>query len=181
MSELRVHPFVDAGNGRCATCGKTQPFPGYPGASDWVHDTENAQMSSYHFDPHDWRHKLPKGVKFYDFGGGIYQAPMTKPDGTYLTASLIALAQDPAPYVRGGGRANLLPGPSLKIIAFAIPHLMIVGKNSDWGWIVDKMVERWNKGIEPTTHGGAIPIEDLFVEDSPSGPRPAEQSGPDAS
>lgn len=125
-------------------------------------------MSSYHFDPHDWRLKLPKGVKFYDFGGGIYQVPMTNADGSYLTASLVALAQS-------------APGPSFKIIAFAIPHQMIVGKNSDWGWIVDKMIERWNKGVEPTTHGGKIPIEDLFVEDTPSIPKPAESSGPDAS
>lgn len=32
------HEFIDNGNGFCKTCGKLQPFPGYLGASDWVHD-----------------------------------------------------------------------------------------------------------------------------------------------
>ena len=115
-------------------------------------------MSYYGFDPNDWRAKLPKGVQFYDFGGGVYQVPMHDVEmRSYLTASLVALCQN-----------NLTP-PLFKILAFKIPHALRVRKNSDWAPIVDKMVERWNKGVKPSSYGGGMPVEDLFAEPSPSG------------
>src|ERR1700733_10740027 len=97
-------------------------------------------MSSYHFDPHDWRDKLPNGVKFYDFGGGVYQVPALDPNGSYLTASMIALCEDPNP------REKYLPGDppgEFKVLMFKIPHAQYIKKNSDWAPIVDRMVDYW--------------------------------------
>lgn len=126
-------------------------------------------MSYYGLDPHDWRDKLPKGVRFYDFADGSYQVPITNSSGTYLTTSLVALCEDPVPSIEK----------PFRLLGFAIPYAAAVRKNSDWGPIIDKMIERWNKGVEPIKHGDAIPIEDLWLEASSS--RPVEQSGPDAS
>lgn len=125
-------------------------------------------MSYYGFDPHDWRDKLPKGVRFYDFADGTYQIPMTDGMGSYLTTSLIALCENPVPPV----------DKPFKLIGFEIPYSGIVRKNSDWGPIVDKMVERWNKGVTPIRHGERIPIEALWRE--APGPRPVEQNQSDA-
>ena len=121
-------------------------------------------MSYYGFDPNDWRAKLPKGVRFYDFADGSYQIPMTNGRGNYLTTSLIALCEDPVPPA----------DKPFKLLAFEIPYSGIVRKNSDWAPIVDKMVERWNKGVTPTHHGEEIPIEALWFE--ARGPRTIEQS-----
>lgn len=106
-------------------------------------------MSYYGFDPNDWRNKLPKGVQFYDFGGGVYQAPMVEGD-SYLTASLIALCEDP------------VNPEQMQILAFKVPHAAHINKNSDWGPLVDRMVDVWKSSkVEPTGHGARMPIFNL--------------------
>jgi hypothetical protein len=123
-------------------------------------------MSYYGFDPSDWHQKLPKNVRFYEAGDGLYLFPMYSEKGELLTASLIALVEIP------------IPPDKMKILGFKIPYVNKVRKNSDWGPIIDKMLARWNKGVEPTVHGEKMPIvEDLF--ETP-GPRPVEQNQPDA-
>lgn len=103
-------------------------------------------MSYYGFDPNDWRAKLPKGVQFYDYGGGVYQVPAVDPSGSYLTASMLALCED------------LDSKKHFKILMFQIPHGAYIKKNSDWGPIVDRMVDYWKSGkFEPTDFGSVAP------------------------